>query len=69
MELIAEVTSKQAFVAAIRAAAHPTYEQARANPVQLKWNTTTYTFKEGIHEARAEELLRNVNRNKSYGYA
>lgn len=69
MELIAEVTSKQAFVAAIRAAAHQTYEQARANPVQLKWNTTLFTFKEGIHETRAEELVRNINMNKRYGYS
>ncbi len=67
--IVAEVTSKKALIAAINAAAHPTYAAAKADPVQIKWNTTTYTFKEGIHEARAVELTRAIRRNYRHGHA
>lgn len=62
IEEVAVVTSTKALIAAIRAAAHPTYEEARKDPVTIRFNTTTYTFKEGIHEVRAEDLVRNINR-------
>ena len=58
------VTSKAQMVAAIRAAAHPTFEAARKDPVTIRWGTTTFTFKEGIHETRAKELVYNILRGK-----
>lgn len=60
MEYEYEVTSKAAFIAAVKAACFPTYEVARANPVVIKNGSTTYRFKEGIHEERARELINNI---------
>lgn len=56
----AVVTSKAQMVAALRAAAHPTFEQARKDPVTIRWDTTLFKFKEGIHAARAEEIIKNI---------
>ena len=64
IEMVAEVTSKAALIAAIKGAAHPTYAEAKQNPVQIKFHTTTYTFKEGIHQLRAEEMATNIRKNK-----
>ena len=55
-----EVTSKEALRAAINAAAQPTYEEAKRNPVRIQFNTTVLTFKEGISEIRARQLIRNT---------
>jgi mevalonate kinase len=65
----AVVTSKKALIAAIRGAAHPTFEEARKDPVTIRFHTTTYTFKDGIHEKRAEELVRNINKGFKNGDA
>jgi hypothetical protein len=50
--------------AAVRAAAQPTFELARANPVSIKLLGTSarYLFKEGLHETRAVRLEREINR-------
>jgi hypothetical protein len=58
----AVVHSKKALIAAIRGAAHSTFAEARKDPVTIRFHTTTYTFKEGIHELRAEQLVRNINK-------
>lgn len=55
-----EVTTKDALRAAINAAAQPTYEEAKCNPVRIQFNTTVLTFKEGISEIRARQLIRNT---------
>lgn len=56
----AVVTNKLQLIAAIRAAAHPTYDEARKDPVTIRFGTCVYTFKEGIHEKRAEEIVKNI---------
>ena len=55
-----EVTGR----AELRAAAQPTFELARANPVSIKLLNTSarYLFKGGLHEARAVSLERQINR-------
>jgi hypothetical protein len=58
------VTSKAQMVAALRAAAHPTFEQARKDPVTIRWGTTLFKFKEGIHTTRAEEIIKNILRRE-----
>lgn len=62
-----EVTGRDELCAAVRAAAQPTFEQARANPVSIKLLGTSaqYLFKEGLHEthaARIERKIRNTPR-------
>lgn len=54
-----EVATYAALHAAIRAAAQPTFEQARQNPVRILFGTTRMTFREGISEIRAKQLIRN----------
>lgn len=55
-----EVTNRAGMVAAVKAAAQPTFEQAKQNPVQIKCGGTTYSFKEGISEQRAKALLQRI---------
>lgn len=57
-----EVDTKSQLKAAIRAAAQPTYEAARANPVLITWGRARYLFTNGIHATRAEALCRNIGR-------
>lgn len=56
-----EVNSRRELQAAIRAAAQPTYEAARQNPVRITWGRFYMSFKEGIHESRAERMVRQAN--------
>lgn len=55
-----------AVLAAVLAAAQPTFEQARANPVVIKLLGTNcvYKFKNGIHYARAERLVRDIAKTR-----
>ena len=48
----------------MRAAAQPTYELARANPVSIKLLNTSarYLFKDGLHEDRAANLEREIRK-------
>lgn len=48
--------------AALLAAACSTYDEARRNPFVVKFNTCTYTFKNGLHEARANSMAREIRR-------
>jgi hypothetical protein len=59
-----EVTGRAELCAAVRAAAQPTFELARANPVSIKLlgTSASYLFKEGLHETRAVRLEREINR-------
>jgi hypothetical protein len=66
---VAIVTSIKALIAAIRAAAHPTYAEAVKNPVTIRFRTTTYTFNKGIHEKQAEQLATQIARNTRYSRA
>lgn len=54
------ITTPAQFAAAVQAVAMPTYEAAKRHPVRIQFATTTYTFREGIHQTRANELVRNV---------
>lgn len=54
--------SKAAFVAAVNALSHPTYEEAKKNPAVIRYHSTVFTFKEGIHEERAKQLVHNTRR-------
>lgn len=53
-----EVHTKKQLFAALRGAAWPTYEEAKKHPLTIQFKTTRMTFKEGIHERRAEEIIR-----------
>lgn len=55
-----EVNTREQLTAAVRAAARPSYEEAKQNPVRIVFGTCTYTFNEGIHERRAEQIAKNV---------
>ena len=57
-----DVTSKAEMIAAVKAAAVPTYEEARRNPVTIRLLGTScrYLFPEGIQERRAEGIVRRV---------
>lgn len=55
-----EVENRAGLVAAIKAAAQPSFAEARNNPVQIKCAGTTYDFKEGIQHNRAETLIRRI---------
>jgi hypothetical protein len=57
-----EVDSKSAMIAAVRAAAQPTYEAARKCPVTIRVLNTSckYLFPEGIAELRADKLVRRI---------
>jgi len=56
------VESRDQLVAAINAAACPTFEEARANPVTVSLGTTTYKFREGVAEIRAKEIVANIRK-------
>lgn len=54
------VENRAGVVAAVKAATQPTFEKAKENPVQIVCGSTTYSFKEGIHETRAKQLLKKI---------
>ena len=56
------VESSAQLAAAVAAAAQPTFELAKASPFRITWGTTVYTFKQGVHEARARSIVRNIKR-------
>lgn len=58
-----EVHTKKEAAAAIRGAAHTSYAAARDNPFTMRWGTTRYTFKDGVHTKRAEEIAANIMRS------
>lgn len=59
-----EVEGRAELAAAVLAAAQPTFEAARRNPVTIRLLNTScvYLFKEGIQEGRAERILKNLSR-------
>ena len=59
-----EVEGRAELAAAVLAAAQPTFEAARRNPVTIRLLGTSarYMFKEGIQEGRAEQILKNLSR-------
>ena len=59
-----EVEGRAELAAAVLAAAQPTFETARRNPVTIRLLGTSarYMFKEGIQEDRAERILKNLSR-------
>ena len=60
-----EVTNRAGLIAAVNAAAQTTFEAAKANPVRITWGRCTYRFAEGIHVARAKQLVRSIQRGVS----
>lgn len=52
--------NKRELIAAIHAAAQPTYEMSKANPTRIVFGTCTYMFKEGLHESRVRSIVRNI---------
>lgn len=55
-----EVCSRDQLVAAVKTAAQRTHKEALDNPVQIKCGSTKYTFKEGIHTRRADEIIAKI---------
>ena len=68
MELKYEVTSRSELIAAVKAAACPTYAEARNNPVTIKAGTTTYRFKEGIQADRGTAIINNIQRTTTKAF-
>lgn len=60
-----EVGGRAELAAAVLAAAQPSFELARANPVTIKLLNTScaYLFKEGIQQSRAERVVKNIARS------
>ena len=56
------VTTKKEMIAALLAAAHPTFEAAKANPVCIQWGSTIFTFKNGLTEQRVDKLVANIRK-------
>ena len=58
------VTSRAELMAAVRAAAMPSYSEARRNPVTIELLGTScrYLFPEGIQESRAEAICKRITK-------
>ena len=56
------VETRDGVAAAIKAAAQPSYEKARANPFIVRFMRTVYTFQWGVTEANAKHITRNIRR-------
>jgi hypothetical protein len=57
-----EVESKAGVMVALRAAAQPTFEQARAYPFSVALSDSRFklTFNKGVTEARAEQIVKRL---------
>jgi hypothetical protein len=62
------VNNQKELIAAINAGARATHNQARENPFAVHLGTTKYTFKEGLHETRAEMLARHIKHTTSTAF-
>jgi hypothetical protein len=56
------VDSRDGLIAAVKAAAVPTYEEARKNPFCVQWDSARFTFKEGVTERRADSIATSARR-------
>lgn len=56
------VTSPAQLAAAVQAAAMPTHEAARGHPIYIQFETCTYRFPFGIHQRRADEIVREIKK-------
>lgn len=64
-----EVHSRAQLIAAVLAAAQPSFAAARANPVRITWGRCVYRFAEGIETLRAVQLVREIRRTLPRGAA
>ena len=64
-----EVHSRAQLIAAVQAAAQPTFEAAKANPVRITWGRCVYRFGEGIHATRVDLLVRSIRKIVPQGCA
>ena len=62
------VQTKPQLVAAIKAGARLTFEEAKANPFEVQLGKTKYTFKAGLHERRSREIIRNIHRTPARAF-
>lgn len=60
MEMVAEVHTEAEFLAAVSAMAKATYEEARKHPFALRYNSTVFQFKEGVHDSRVGTLRTRI---------
>lgn len=56
------VTTRDALIATITAAAETTFEMARQSPFTVRCGTTRYTFREGVTVRRAQQLARKIRK-------
>lgn len=56
------VESRDGLAAAVKAAAHLTYADAREHPFEITLGPTKYTFKEGVTERRADQIAANIRK-------
>ena len=61
------VETKAQLIAALKAAAQPTFEVAKKHPFTVRWGSTRYTFKEGVSQLRAAEIVTNIERRAPWG--
>lgn len=57
------VTNKAQMIVALQDAAKTTFDEARGSPFSVRWESTLFTFGEGLHVARAKEIITNIKRN------
>lgn len=63
------VETKAQLAAAVAAAAQPSFEEAKKNPVRIDFGSTRYTFNEGIHESRAKQIVANIRRTSAAAWS
>ena len=62
------VQSKPALIAAIKAGMRATFDEAKACPFIVRCGSTVYTFKEGLHERHARQIVTNIHRTPASAF-
>jgi len=63
-----EVNNREELVAAIKAAAQPSFAEARNNPVKITLGKTRYALPNGVQEDRAAQITRNIMRTSASAF-
>lgn len=62
------VENKPQLVAAIKAGSRMTFEEAKKNPFEVQLGKCKYTFKDGLHERRSREIIKNIHRTPARAF-
>jgi CO/xanthine dehydrogenase Mo-binding subunit len=62
------VSNRGELIAAIAAAAQPTFSEAAKNPIHIQLGGTQYSFKEGLHVQRASQIIHRIRRTSAAAF-